>query len=190
VSSPPADPFVAAEQIADALESAGLPYAIGGSMSLGIWGEPRATNDIDVNVFVTPDRFDAVTAALESAGVTVDREQARSGMMDGGQFVAWDGPWRVDVYTPSIEFSWEAAKTRKQAAFAGRPRWFLSAEAIAVFKLLYFRPKDAVDLERLLAVRGDRLDVAYIRRWVADMMGEDDDRVKKWDALCAQALPR
>ncbi len=61
--------------------------------------------------------------------------------------------------------------------------YFLSAESIAVFKLLLFRGKDLVDLERLVAVRGNGLDVAYVRRWITEMMGEEDERVVRWDAL-------
>ena len=185
-ATPPADPFVAAEEIAAALEAAGLPYAIGGSMAYGIWGDPRGTNDVDVNIFVDATQFEATLDALERAGVRIDREVALQGMADGGQFMGWAGPWRVDVYTPSIDFSWEAGRTRRLAAFEGRHRWYLSAEAIAVFKLLYLRSKDRADLQRLLAVQGRRLDAPYVRRWIVDMMGEDDVRVKTWDELCRQ----
>jgi hypothetical protein len=51
-----------------------------------------------------------------------------------------------------------------------------------VFKRLFFRAKDLVDLERLVAVRPE-LDAAYIRRWIADMMGEDDARTRRWDEI-------
>lgn len=60
----------------------------------------------------------------------------------------------------------------------------LSAEALAIFKLLFFRGKDVVDLERLVATQRDRMDLAYVRRWMVDMMGDDDERVAKWDELC------
>ncbi len=182
----PEDPFLAAEEIARALEVAGIPYAIGGGMAYGIWGEPRATKDVDINLFVDQTRFDEALDALESAGVQVDRETARRELADGGQAVGWDGPWRIDIYTPSIDFSWEAARTRREATYEGRRRWYLSPESIAVFKLLYFRPKDLIDLQHLLAVQGKRLDADYVRRWIVDMMGEDDNRVVTWDKLCTQ----
>ena len=44
----------------------------------------------------------------------------------------------------------------------------LSVEAVAVFKLLFFRSKDVADLERLIAVRPE-LDRAYVRRWLVAM---------------------
>src|SRR5438552_2687491 len=67
-----------------------------------------------------------------------------------GWFTAWDGAIRVDVFVPSIEFSWEARATRQQLDFLGENIWFLSAEALCVFKLLFFRTKDLADLEQLV----------------------------------------
>jgi hypothetical protein len=54
-----------------------------------------------------------------------------------------------------------------------------------VFKLLFFRSKDLADLERLVAVQGRDLDRGYVRRWMVDMMGEDDARVREWDRIVA-----
>jgi hypothetical protein len=93
---------------------------------------------------------------------------------------------RIDVFLPSIPFAREAEKTRVRIVDdAGWSGWFLSAEAIAVFKLLFFRGKDMVDLERLVAVRPE-LDRAYVRRWIVDMMGEDDDRTRRWDDIVSR----
>jgi hypothetical protein len=30
-------------------------------------------------------------------------------------------------------------------------------------------------------VQGDALDRGYVRRWIAEMMGESDERVRAWD---------
>ena len=90
---------------------------------------------------------------------------------------------------PSIRFSWEAEHTRVRVTdAAGWSGWFLSAEALAVFKLLFFRDKDVVDLERLVAVRPE-LDLAYVRRWITEMMGEDDERTRKWDEIAVRFGP-
>ena len=41
----------------DNLDAAGIPHAFGGAFAL-LWctGEPRTTVDIDLNIFVAPDR--------------------------------------------------------------------------------------------------------------------------------------
>lgn len=179
----------AARQLADALEAAALPYAIGGALALAIAGVPRGAADVDLNVFVGLDRLPTVLAVLRHVGLHADDSEATNQAARDGMFVArWDG-MRVDVFLPSIPFAHEAHRTRIRVNDAhGWSGWFLSAEAIAVFKLLFFRGKDRVDLERLLAVRDD-LDRGYVRRWIVDMMGPDDERVVAWDALVARFAP-
>jgi hypothetical protein len=185
----PRDPVDAALRIAAALERAGISYALGGALAYGIWAVPRATVDVDVNVFLDASGLDAAFDALTQAGVEVDSAAARARNERDGMFVGRFGPFRVDVFTPSIEFSREAERTRVRRVLDGRQAWFLSAEAIAVFKLLFFRGKDLVDLERLVALHAE-LDVAAVRRHIVSMMGDDDERVARWDRLVAELRPR
>ncbi len=186
---PDRDPAEAGQRIAGALDAAGLPYALGGALALAIAGVPRGTTDVDVNVFVEEDRVDETIGVLAALGVEIDARAARARAQRDGMFVGvWDG-MRIDVFLPSIAFSHEARRTRVRVTDdAGWTGWFLSAEAIAVFKLLFFRGKDVVDLERLVAVNVG-LDHAYVRRWIVEMMGEDDPRVARWDDLVARFGP-
>jgi hypothetical protein len=176
----------AAQAIATSLEDASLSYAIGGALALAIAGVPRGTADVDVNLFVEEDRLGEVLDALATLGVDVDREEAAGRTRRDGMFVArWDG-MRIDVFLPSIPFAREAEHTRVRITDeSGWSGWFLSAEAIAVFKLLFFRGKDLVDLERLVAVRPE-LGRAYIRARISEMMGEDDPRTQRWDEIVAR----
>ena len=47
----------------------------------------------------------------------------------------------------------------------------------------------ALALERLVAVRSE-LDHGYVRRWIVDMMGEDDERVRRWDDIVRRFAAR
>ena len=181
----PGDPLEAGLAIARALDEHGISNALGGALAYGLWSVPRATVDVDVNVFVQAEQLGAVFAALRSLGIELDQEAAARQNTRDGMFVTRFGPYRVDVFTPSIDFSWEAERTKVRRSIEGQEADFLSAEALAVFKLMFFRAKDLVDLQRLLAVQGTRLDAAYVRRSIAGMMGEDDERVAKWDELVA-----
>ena len=173
----------AARAIADALGGAGIPYAIGGALALAIAGVPRGTADVDVNVFVDDTALPPVLGVLHGLGIAFDDAQAIDHARRDGMFVGrWDG-MRIDVFLPSIPFSREAERTRVRVSADGWSGWFLSAEALTVFKLLFFRGKDMVDLERLVAVRPD-LDRAAVRSAIVEMMGDDDPRVRRWDDLC------
>ncbi len=177
------DPLEAGLRIAAALEASNIRYALGGALAYGLWGIPRATVDVDVNLFVDDSELESALDALSAMGIPLDREMARQAAKRDGLIVLHFGPYRLDLFTPSTDFSWEAARTRVRHTVEGKAAWFLSAEAIAVFKLLFFRAKDLVDLERLVAVQGDRLNVAYVRDWIVRMMGETDERVVRWDEM-------
>jgi hypothetical protein len=176
----------AGRAIADALTAHHIPHALGVALALGVAGVPRGTKDVDVNVFAALDRLPEVFSALESLGIRIDRTASTARAARDGMFVGdWDG-MRIDVFVPSIPFSDEAARTRVSITVDGWTGTFLSAEAIAVFKMLFFRIKDLGDLAQLVAVRGDALDRGYVRRWLVDMMGEDDERVRRWDEIVAR----
>ncbi|MBL8949818.1 MAG: hypothetical protein JNK82_03515, partial [Myxococcaceae bacterium] len=155
-----------AVRIARELEAAKLPYAIGGALAYGRYGIPRATHDVDVNAFVDASRLGEVIAALERSGVVLDAARAERHSADEGMFIGHLDGMRIDVFMPSIDFSWEAMRTRVRLPVGDEQFWFLSAEALSVFKLLFFRGKDIVDLERLVAVYGAKMDLAYVRRQI------------------------
>lgn len=186
----PFDPLTAALALAAALEARAIDYAIGGALALALWSEPRATSDVDVNVFVEPDQLAPVFDAIEAVGAAVDRELAPRQAAAQGMFIArWPTRHPLDVFTPSIEFSYEAARTRVRRRVAGQEAWFLSAEGIAIFKLYFFRGKDRVDVERLVQVR-PQLDRAYIRARLVQDLGADDERVTFWDDVVARHVDR
>lgn len=179
--------FEIASRLAAALDAAKVPYAIGGAIALGVWSDPRSTYDVDINLFVAPDALDAALDVLERAGLTIDRAAAKRADREGDVLVGHCGGLRVDLFTPSIPFAWEAMKTRRRMRGPSGEADYLSAEATALFKLLFFRPKDLLDVEKLVAVQGTDIDVAYVRRWLVDMMGDDDVRVRAWDDIVARA---
>jgi hypothetical protein len=184
----PLDAAEAGLAIARSFEAAAIPYALGGALALGAHGVPRGTLDVDVNVFVPEGERAHVVECLRQLGVELDLQAALARAERDGMFVGMWGGMRIDVFVPSVPFSDEAARTRVLLGDSeGKGVYFLSAEAITIFKLLFFRPKDLVDLDRLAAVQGPDLDRAYVRRWIVDMMGPADERVRAWDRIAGAA---
>lgn len=175
-------------ELGAAFEAHHIDYAIGGALAYGFWGIPRATVDVDINLFCPEAALAEVVQVTAPLGIALDVEAARSQAEADGLIVVQYRGMRVDLFVPSIPFSWEALRTRVRVTLKGHAVWILSAEATAVFKLLFFRAKDVVDLQRLVAVQGARLDDAYVRRWIVDMVGEDDARVARWDRLLADRI--
>lgn len=172
-----------ARRLADALEEAEIPYAIGGAIAYGLHAPPRATNDVDLNVFLPPSELDPAFDALENAGAKLERPSARTSAADRGDFIVHVGGMRVDVFVPSIPLSESAEKRVRKGVLLGRPIAMLSAEDLVVFKLLFFRAKDLSDIARLVAFQGAALDRDYVRRWLVETVGEVDERVERWDQM-------
>jgi len=179
----PQDPIELGLALSAALEDRGVSHAIGGALAFGLWGIPRTTMDVVMNVFVGPTDLDPVFSALEALGVAFDEDSARRASEVDGMFTVRAGGCRVDLFTASIDFAWVAERTRVRKQIGDRETWFLSAESLAVFKLLFFRTKDIADLERLVQVRGRLLDTAWVRDHLVGIVGEDDERVAEWDRI-------
>lgn len=183
-----------------ALESAGFKAALGGSLALGVWGYPRGTADADLNVFTAEERYLDVVTCLERAGFApaverrpwtqADRDALVERMRDGRFAPVFRGPIRVDLFTPSIDFYDEAERTLRTFEPApGRTARVLSPEALCVFKLLFFRDKDLVDLRRLVAIQGAKLDRGWVRAQLAAMFPEGDARLDAWEELIRTHAP-
>jgi hypothetical protein len=143
------------------------------------YGASRATLHIDVNIFLEATALSPALEALAGLGVTLSPNQAERDASTNGLVVTRVGPYRLDLFTDSIPFCAEARRTRVRISLPGRDAWFLSAEALSVFKMLFFRLKDVVDLERLIAVQ------SYVRAQLVGMVGVEDPRVARWDRLVA-----
>lgn len=57
------------KDVVQALNAAGIPHAVGGAISYGYHTIPRRTTDIDIDVFLPPERAQEVLRALASAEV-------------------------------------------------------------------------------------------------------------------------
>ena len=184
-------PTEVAARLADRFDEDGLPYAIGGALALGAWGVPRTTSDVDMAVFVGEVELDRVIEAVERAGAMVDGNEARRLVARAGFLRAQMGRTRVDLFLAHHPWHTEMKSRRQSLATPdGRQRWFLSAEDTALAKLLYARPKDVQDLERLLAVQAERIDLSYLRHWLPLMVSPGDARLNLLEEIVQRVSSR
>jgi hypothetical protein len=161
--------------VADALDLAGLPWALGGALALAYATEdPRATRDIDVNVFVPASGAAEVLAALPS-GVRYDDTDLATARTTEQVRVWWDDT-PIDLFFSADPFHEEAAKRSLSVPFEGRSIRVLCAEDLAVFKAMFDRRKDWVDIEAM--AEWDTIDLEVAAARLATLLG-DDDRVQR-----------
>lgn len=168
-----------------ALASAGLSHAFGGAIALAYWAEPRATMDLDVNVFVPESEAARVVATLLPLGCRFDTDSVIASVTRDGQVrVHWDST-PVDLFFSYAPFHAECDRRAVPVSFDGRPIRVLSAEELAVCKALFDRPKDWVDIDAMRTVLGDAFDAAHVSRWLREIAGEEDSRTRRFEALPA-----
>ena len=112
----------AARVVADGLEQHGIAYAIGGAIALGFYAVPRATVDVDINVFaVPPQELPRALAALAESGFVADEgaDALQQRALDEGQFRGHLSGLRVDVFVPAIAYYAELATRRRQVVLLG-----------------------------------------------------------------------
>ncbi|TMK24950.1 MAG: nucleotidyltransferase family protein [Actinobacteria bacterium] len=165
----------------DALRAAGLPHAIGGAIALGYCTlEARGTQDVDINVFVSPSRTREVFAALPD-GVRVTARDLQLAERDGQVRLLWHAT-PIDVFFSVLPFHDEVERNIRHVSFGDRTIPVLDCTDLAVFKALFARPRDWVDIEAMVEARS--LDVDEAMRWVREMVG-DDPRVEQLAGLRA-----
>jgi hypothetical protein len=170
----------------DALVEAGLPHAFGGAIALAYCTEdPRATRDLDVNVFVDPAQAKDVLAALPS-DVTVSKANIAAAERDGQVRVWWlDTP--IDLFLDVHRFHAEVADGVRQVAFEGRTIPVVDCTALAVFKALLDRTKDWADIEEMVAAAA--LDLPHAQAWVERMLGAESLAARRLRSLSQGGRP-
>lgn len=146
-----------------AMEGAEIPHAIGGAPAFAYYGEPRATIDIDVNVFVPADEWLEVARALAPLGADTgpaERELPRHAEAQ----LLWD---RDPIHLFFSEDALHEAMPRavRHVPLAGAAIPIVSPEHLVVRKAMLDRPKDWLDIEAIL-VATEPLDTEEIRRWL------------------------
>jgi hypothetical protein len=165
----------------DALDRARIPHAVGGAIALAYCTlEPRGTRDLDVNVFVGPERAREVFAALPDA-VQVSGLRLEQLERDG-QVRLRSGTTPLDLFMSVLPFHDHVAAHVRWVPFEGRTIPVLGCTALAVFKAMFDRTRDWADIEAMVEARSFDVDEAI--RWIHEMVG-DDERVHKLTAVQA-----
>ncbi len=164
------------DDLRDALEGLGVPYAVMGGIAASAWGLPRFTHDIDVAVNLRASEIGQLLGILEKRGYLIP-EEFRRGWSDqlagtrkvAVKRVAGNHIWDIDLFLAESDFLRSALARRKLVDLDGRQTPLITPEDLVVLKLVAWRPKDQGDIDDLLLVVS-ALDDTYLRDW-AERLG-------------------
>ena len=157
-----------------------IPHAFGGAITLAYHAEPRATIDIDINVFVPSDRAAEVLEPLDWLGAETSGA-AETAAAHGQVRITWDGT-PIDLFFSYDPFHTAAHRAAITVPFGDRNIRVLSATHLTVCKAVFDRPKDWIDIEAMLGL-GAHIDAAEALRWVSRITGDDDPRYNRLATL-------
>lgn len=166
--------------VIEALERAGVEYAIGGSVASSFSGIARATQDADLVVDL---RQPAAAPFISALGPSfyADLERAEQAIRSRRSFNVIHLPtmYKVDLFvaedTPFSRSNF-ARRVLLEVPGAGRSLYFTSAEDIVLHKLCWYAEGNQIsdrqwyDLSGVLRIQGERLDRIYLDAW-AERLG-------------------
>jgi Nucleotidyl transferase AbiEii toxin, Type IV TA system len=166
--------------IHDRLAAAKLAHAFGGALALAYYAEPRATIDIDVNVFVEPGRHAEVQAELAELGIGND--VAPEVVERDGQCRIWWGSTPVDLFYAYHDLHAAMRKAVRKVPFASATIPVLAPEHLIACKAVFNRPRDWLDVEQMLVGAPD-VDRDEVADWLEEIVGGDDPRAQRFATL-------
>lgn len=176
--------------LARSLGAAAVPHAFGGAIALTYYATPRGTRDVDVNVFLPTSELDRVLRVLLPLGAEPPTPDERRAFERDGQLrLTWDQT-PVDLFFSYTELH-DACLERRRTVPFGRDRIaILSAEDLAVFKILFDRDKDWRDLGEVLLAQGAGFDAEYVIGWLERILPAGDSRLDRFRGLLAERRRR
>jgi hypothetical protein len=167
-------------ELHDALDAAGLRHAFSGAIALAYCThEPRAPDDLDVNVFVAPQRAEEALAALP-AGIARGTTELVSARAEGQVRLWWqDTP--VDIFFNAHPFHQQVELGVRMVPFSGRVVPVVGCTELAVFKALISRTQDWADIEAMVEM--GKLSVSEVLGRLVQLVGTEDPAIARLQAL-------
>lgn len=175
-------------RLVGALESAGVPYMLTGSLASTWYGEPRSTQDVDIVVVLTLASLRALIGALPEDRYYVSEGAAKDALRFQGQFnvIDLESGWKIDfIIRKRRAFSEIEFERRVQRELMGVTLSMCTAEDSILSKLEWAQKsggseRQLRDVGDVLEMRRDELDLDYIARWAAELgVGELWERVQR-----------
>jgi hypothetical protein len=166
--------------VIDALEAAGIDYLIGGAIAEWAWGEPRATQDLDLVVKIPIKSVNKLSKELKKRDMLIPAEIILDAILEDRadipiNAIHMHSGLKADLYPvrEGDELRQSAFQRREQVDY-GPPIgkvYIHSPEDLILYKLIYFglsqQTKHSRDIAAILKSKKNELDMNYIEQWVA-----------------------
>jgi hypothetical protein len=178
--------------LARALAQLPTPGMLIGGIAVIARGVPRTTRDVDATVSGEHSRLDDVLRILEAHEFLPRIIDARAFAEVNQVLLLRHAPSGVDV---DLSLAWlpielEAINAAEELSIGKARVRVARPEDLVIYKAVAWRPQDRQDVERLLTLHGERMDLARVRRVVAELAAALDEpkRVAELESVIERAL--
>jgi hypothetical protein len=166
--------------VIEALEAAGVEYLIGGAIAEWAWGEPRATQDLDLVVKIPIKSINKLSKELKKRDMLIPAGIILDSILEDREDIPINAihmhsGLKADLYPmrEGDELRQSAFQRRQQVDY-GPPIgkvYIHSPEDLILYKLIYFglsqQSKHSRDIAAILKSKKNELDINYIEQWAA-----------------------
>lgn len=170
-------------EVVTVLESLQIDHMVIGGIANAVWGEARATLDVDVSVAVDEAQIPDTAAALGLRFRVLIDDAARFIRETRVLPLETTGGVRIDVIFALLPFELEAIDRARRVVLAGRDVKVVSPEDLILMKIISERTRDVADAEAITRRRRDDLDVAYLEPRIRELASllDKPEIVTKWE---------
>jgi hypothetical protein len=171
------------------LHERGIPYMVIGGMANAVWGEPRATLDIDVTIWVEDREIAGAIGDLTSVFRALSADPIAFVRQNRVLPLESDDGVRMDVIFGLLPFEHEAIQRAVPVPVEGGSVRFCTAEDLVLMKIISSRERDLADARAIVLRRLDSLDLGYLEPRVAELAAllARDDIKRRWEQWRAEA---
>ncbi len=169
------------------LKAHDVPYVVIGGIANAVRGEPRATHDADLKVLVKGMTIAQFRALAEAQFKPYPRP--RLGRAESALIISIEvaPDMIVDLLVAVLPYEEQTIQRAELIEIEGFSLPVCTAEDLIIHKAIADRPKDWLDIEKILLRQGARLDVEYIRNWLIQFAEalEKPELLTRFDTLHA-----
>ena len=178
------EPFLS--RIASALQQAGVPAMLTGSVAAAWLGALRSTLDVDFVIDPTAEALEHFVDQVEAQGLYISRDAARDALQHRTMFnvIEVESGWKADLMVRKARAFSESEFARRQPIeLAGTPLAIVRIEDLLLAKLEWAQLRGSArqleDARTLLELAGDTLEIDHIERWATALgVRSEWDRVR------------
>ena len=158
------------KELVKLLSATRINYALLGGIAVSVYGEPRLTADIDVNITLDKEEIENFLKKAKKYGFYPIPSNIRKFIKETGvipmRFSKGEVVGRCDFIIAENEIEYSGINRARLKKIGSIKVKIVSPEDLIVHKLTSNRPRDIEDARGILIRQGKRLDIEYINRWL------------------------